>query len=380
MTTRREALKVAAPGVEEGVTTLELFFDLVFVFAVTQLTQLVLDAGGAEGYGRAALVLAVTWWMYDGYAWLSNNVGPRTLSTRLPMLVAMACFLVMAIATPDAFGDGAWPFAIAYLVVVLVHAASFARSTVGGSAVAIRGILPVNLAAALCLVGAAAVGDDRGWIGWVAAVAVLALSVALRREEGFAIRPAHFAERHELLIIIALGETVVATGVGAQGHLTEASVLVAAVLSLALIAAMWWVYFTGDDERALAALAAAPPERMPSDALWAYGLAHPVMIAGLVLVAAGLHEVVHAPGHHLSARYAVTMAAGVAVYLAGEAMFRRRLGGAPAALALAGGAACLVTVPLGTAASGLAQLAGLTLVLALVLLVRAAREGPAPAG
>ena len=379
MTTRRQSLKVAAPGADEGVTTLELFFDLVFVFAVTQLTQLLLASDGAGGYGRAALVLAVTWWMYDGYAWLSNNVDPRTTSTRLPMLVAMACFLVMAIATPEAFGDAAWAFAIAYLVVVLVHAASFARSTVGGSAVAVRGILPVNLAAALCLVGAAAAGEDHGWIGWVAAVSVLGLSVALRREAGFTIRPGHFAERHQLLIIIALGETVVATGVGAQDHITDAAVLTAAILSLALIAAMWWVYFTGDDERALERLEASPPERMSSDALWAYGLAHPVMIAGLVMVAAGLHEVVHAPGHHLAARWAWTMAGGLAVYLAGEAMFRRRLGGGPVAPTLLAGAACLLTVPLGTAGSGLAQLAGLTALLVVWLVLRAAREGAEPA-
>ena len=137
MTTRRASLKVTAPGAEEGVTTLELFFDLVFVFAVTQLTALILESDGAAGYARAGLVLAVTWWMYDGYAWLSNNVGPRTASTRLPMLAAMACFLVMAISTPQAFGDAAWLFAGAYVIVVLVHAASFARSSLGGSAAAI---------------------------------------------------------------------------------------------------------------------------------------------------------------------------------------------------------------------------------------------------
>ena len=171
-----------------------------------------------------------------------------------------------------------------------------------------------------------------------------------------------------------------ATGVGAQdAHLTETAVLLAVLLSMALIAAMWWVYFTGDEERGLAGLEASPPERMASDALWAYALAHLVMIAGLVLVAAGLHEVVHGPGHHLSARFAVTMAAGVTVYLVGEAMFRRRLGAGPVTLLLAGGAACLVTVPLGTSVSGLAQLAGLSALLIALLLARHRAEVPAPA-
>ena len=370
----RASLKVTAPGLGQGVTMLELFFDLVFVFAVTQLTALVVSSHGGGGYARAGAVLVVTWWMYDGYAWLSNNVPPTTLSTRLPMLVAMAGFLVMAIATPDAFGEAAWLFAAAYTVVVLVHAGSFARSTLGGSAAAIRDILPVNLAVALCLVGAAAAGDGWRWVGWVAALVILAVSVVLRRESGFTLRAGHFGERHQLLIIIALGETIVATGAGAQGHVTHASVLVAVLLSMALVAAMWWVYFGGDDQRGAEALAASSPERMASDALWAYALGHLVMIAGLVLVAAGLHEVVHRPLHQLSARYAVTMAAGGAVYLLGVVMFHRRLGLGAEALLAAGGLICLATVPLGTAVSGLAELGGLVAVLVGVVVVRARRE------
>ena len=299
--------------------------------------------------------------MYDGYAWLSNNVGPRTASTRLPMLAAMTCFLVMAISTPQAFGDAAWLFAGAYLLVVLVHAASFARSTLGSSGEAIRGILPVNLAAALCLVAAAAIGDDHGWIGWVAAVAVLAGSVVLRRESEFSIRPAHFAERHQLLIIIALGETIVATGW--VGGPADRGVGARSCCCHGAVAATW----RGSE---------APARTGPSSRPQALAIG---MVAGLVLVAAGLHEVVHHPGHHLTARFAVTMAAGVGVYLLGEAMFRHRLGVGPVGLLTITALACLATVPLGTAVSGLAQLAGLAAVLLVALLARSYLEGQAEA-
>ncbi|MEP6667050.1 MAG: low temperature requirement protein A [Nocardioidaceae bacterium] len=131
MSVSKEQILAAQPG-DAPVTRLELFFDLVFVFAVTQLTDLVVESDGATGYLHAAAVLIVTWWMYDGYAWLANNVGPTTTSTRLPMLLAMTCFLVMAIAVPEVFGDTAWQFAIACLVVVVIHAISFTRSTLAG--------------------------------------------------------------------------------------------------------------------------------------------------------------------------------------------------------------------------------------------------------
>src|ERR1700760_987524 len=239
---------VAAPDEGRPVSTLELFFDLVFVFTITQVTALVRDGTGVTGYLRGAAVLVVTWWMYDGYAWLSNNIEPTTLSTRLPMLAGMAGFLFMAIATPQAFGSQAWAFAIAYLLVVLIHGAQFTRSSLGTSSEAIRRIVPVNVGAALMLVLAAALGGGLAWIGWALAIVPLVLAVVVRRERGFALRAGHFAERHQLIIIIALGETVVAVGAGAQDRLHSFPVVVAVLLSLALLSAVWWLYFGGDDD------------------------------------------------------------------------------------------------------------------------------------
>ena len=119
---------------------LELFFDLVFVFVITQITTLISAASGWAGYGRAALVLSLTWYIYNGFAWLTNNVAPTTLATQLPMFASMACFLAMAVVVPDAFGAGAWVFGIAYLTVIVIHAVQFARSSLGTSAEAIRAI------------------------------------------------------------------------------------------------------------------------------------------------------------------------------------------------------------------------------------------------
>jgi low temperature requirement protein LtrA len=362
-------LKAATPTEDAPVTMLELFFDLVFVFSVTQLTTLILMSGGWRGYGRAALVLVVTWWMYAGYAWLANNVGPTTVSTRLPMLVAMTCFLVMAIAVPDAFGSGAWLFAIGYLLVVLVHAVSFARSTLGGSAAAIRSILPVNLGTALLLVLAALVGEGWGWAFWVAACLVLATSVVRTGESGFSVRTEHFVERHQLLIIIALGETIIATGVSAQGQLTHLDVLAAVLLSMLVISCLWWVYFgSGDDQAGARALDEVSEARRTVMGMRAYSLTHLAHIAGLVLVAVGLHEVVHHPVRHLTWAGALTLSAGCALYLVGEIAFRRVLHLGTVAGHLVTAVACLVVAVVGVTVNGAIQLLSLGVVLLGLLL------------
>jgi low temperature requirement protein LtrA len=360
--------KAALPG-DVPVTRLELFFDLVFVYLVTQLTDLVVESHGATGYLHAAAVLFVTWWMYDGYAFLSNNVPPTTTSTRLPMLLAMTCFLVMAIAVPDVFGDSAWQFAIAFLLVTSIHFVSFTRSSLGGSAAAIRGIAPTNFGTALLIVAAAIVGEEWGWVCWALAVAVLSLSVVRNVARGFNIRAEHFAERHALIVIIALGETIIAIGKGAEHHLDDAEILIAVIASMVLISTLWWAYFGGDEEEAAGVLDATPTEQQAYRALISYSLTHLLHVFGLVLIAAGLHEVMHDPGHHLDTRIAVTMAAGVATYLVGEAAFRGSLGLGGTVPLLGGAALALLMSPLGVHVSGLVELLALAAVCILTVLV-----------
>ena len=300
--------RVASPDAHAPVTTLELFFDLVFVFTVTQLTDLVLEPHGGAGYLQAFVVLWVIWWMYDGFAWLANNVGPTTTSTRLPMLVAMAAFLVIAIAVPGAFGEDRWPFALSYLVIVLVHLFSFLRSSLGGSARAIVSIAPVNLGMALGLLLAAALPEPVRWLGWLLAVLLPLGSVLRRAEGGFSIRPAHFAERHRLMLIIALGESVLAVGRSAQEHLTEPAYLVAALLATVLVALLWWVHFADDAALARVERVIERPEGVSArTALYAFSFGYLVLVAGLILVAAGVHVAVHDPGHDLAWRAALTL-------------------------------------------------------------------------
>jgi low temperature requirement protein LtrA len=366
-------LSVEAPKSGEGVTTLELFFDLVFVYTITQVTDLVTHAH----YGEALAVMAVTWWMYDGYCWLSNNVGPTTVSTRVPMLVAMAAFLVMAVATPSVFGESGWPFAIAYTVVVVVHGLQFGRSSLGGSSQAILRVLPLNATVCVGLLLAAVLDDDGRWYGWAVALGAIVVAATRVQGTGFTLRPDHFAERHQLLIIIALGEIVVATGAGAQGRLDEVAVLSTVLLSMVLLAGLWWVYFGGDDARAAEVLASAPEDELGGHAFWAYSMAHLVHILGLVLVAAGLHEVVLEPAHHLPLHSAVCLASGTAVYLLAEVMFRIRLRfGAFDVLA----AAALLVAPLTLLGqvNGMVELGALGALVAVTMLVdhrRSAHRG-----
>jgi low temperature requirement protein LtrA len=153
----------------DRVSTLELFFDLIFVFTVTQVARLVSGAHGAGDLGAAALILTVAWWMYGGYAWLTNNIGTAGLALRLLMLVGMAAYFVMALAIPRAGGDDGFVFGIAFTLVTIVHTVLFMQAP-NSSARAILGIAPYNLAAAAC--GRARFDPPIRWIGWAAAIAI----------------------------------------------------------------------------------------------------------------------------------------------------------------------------------------------------------------
>jgi low temperature requirement protein LtrA len=361
--------RVQSPDAAAPVTMLELFFDLVFVFTVTQLTTVVTNTHTALGFVQAGTVLFVIWWMYDGYCWLSNNVGPTSTSTRLPMLFAMAAFLVLAIAVPEAYGKDAWLFAAAYLGVVIVHAVSFLRSTLGGSARAMLAIAPVNLGAAALLFVAAALPHDLRWIAWIGAVALFVAAMVTQRESGFSIRPVHFAERHRLLLIIALGESVIAIGVSAEGHIAAARYLVAVLLAMLLIALFWWIHFADDESatEALLRIERDDPGRLVRVAMFAFSMSYLLLVAGLIPVASGLHEVVHDPGHHLSWLAAGTLGVGTAIYLVGNSVHLWLLG-LSGGWALKGAAlVCLATIPLGHEVTGDAQVVALCLVLGAAL-------------
>lgn len=356
------------------VSTLELFFDLVFVFTITQVSHLVLHAHGIEEILRAFLVLTVTWWMYGGYAWLTNNVGTDQLLNRLLVLVAMAGFMVMALAVPHAFDYDGLAFGLAYLLVNVIHAVLFTQAPDQSSARAIWGIAPFNIATALLVVVAGLVDPAWNWVFWIAAIGVLASTRVFRRTSGFAIQPAHFVERHSLVFIIALGESIISIGLGAAGEPVTPLLVTATVLGLGLSAALWWSYFSQDEERAEHALSSVRGDERARMALNAFGYAHLVILAGVVLTAAAITLIIehlHEPEHTTSS---IMLASGIAIYLLGDVLFRRWIKIPSSTLRLIMAVVSLATIPVGMWAGGLAQIASL-IVLFVVMFALEGRKG-----
>jgi low temperature requirement protein LtrA len=348
------------------VTTLELFFDLVFVFAITQVAHLVGHAHGALDLLRALLVLTVVWWMYGGYAWLTNNIALDRLVHRLLLLVAMAAFLVVALRIPLVAGRHGVAFGLAYLAIVLVHAALFTRAP-NASARAIWSVLPFNFVLAALVAVSGFVTPVWNWTPWAGAALAIVVTTAARRERGFAINPAHFAERHGLVVLIALGESVVAIGTGAAGLPLRWSLLTALGLGIALAACVWWTYFDADDTRGEHAMAHASGPERATLAIRGYYYAHLVMIAGIVTAAAGMAQVIGDASRRAPPAAAWLLSSGIAVYLLGESAFRRVLRIAPARARLVGAALVLATGPIAARAGSLVQLAAVVAILVVVL-------------
>jgi low temperature requirement protein LtrA len=354
-----------AQAVGPRVSTLELFFDLVFVFIVTQIAHLVHAGHSAVDLVRVFFVLAAIWWMYAGYSWLTNNIGTRRPSQRLLMLLAMAGFLVMALRVPELGERHGVAFGLAYLFVVLVHAALFAHA-VGR---AILAILPFNLALAAMAVLSGLLAPEWNWAPWAGAGFAIFASTLARRESGFRLEPGHFVERHGLVVLIAIGESVVAIGAGAAALPPGLALGAVVVLGLGLAAGIWWCYFDGDAERAEHALAAASPERRSRLAITAFYHAHLVMLLGIIGAAAGVHDAVAGLGGASSAAASWLLAGGVAIYLGGHALFRRLLGIGRARGRLVAAALALPAVLIGRAAGSVWQLAFLVALLAVLALV-----------
>jgi low temperature requirement protein LtrA len=355
-----------APGSREDVrvSTLELFFDLVFVFTITQLTAVLAHDPNGTGVLRVGLMLVVIWWMYGGYAWLTNVVAPDRLAYQLLLLGGMAAFLVISLAIPTAFGDGGLAFGLAYLVVILIHAGLFTRSQAGASATAILKVAPLNLVAAFAIVVAGIAGGTARDVLWGVAVAVIILPSLRPPDPRFEIAPGHFVERHGLVVIVALGESVVAVGIGATGHALTLGLVAVAVLGLALTAGLWWAYFgEGEDERAFEAMRSAPRGKRPRLALNGFYHWHLLILFGIIALASALESAIAHPLDPLSFARSLALAGGVACFLVGDALFRRTLSIGDTRWRLAAAALALATLPLGPAASAVAEVAALVVVL-----------------
>jgi low temperature requirement protein LtrA len=342
------------------VSTLELFFDLIFVFTITQLTELVIEAHTILEWLRIPALLAIIWWMYAGYVWLTNNSNMQLAKLRGLLMVAMAGFLVMALAIPTAFDTGGLAFGLAYFMVVLIHFVLFNHTENSSSRQAIWRIAPFNFGACLCFLLAAWLENPFKAYLWGLAFVILISSSFLRRERSFALRTAHFAERHGLVILIALGESVVGIGVGAKAEPLGLSLILACLLGLTLCISLWWVYFESDDTLAENTLAGASGTDRARIAMLGYGYAHLFLILGIVISAAGIKQMI-AQLHNPSQAAAWSVGVGVAVYLWAQAWFRQVTGIKYSRSRVLAGVVVLATIPLGLYLGGFIQIAAMVL-------------------
>jgi low temperature requirement protein LtrA len=352
------------------VTTLELFFDLVFAFTLTQLAALLASRFSAAHVAQVLLVFGLLWWMYEGYAWLTNARPPVRTTERLLLLIGMAGFLVIGLAIPRGFAGSALALGLGYLVVVVVHACLYFRVNRN-----IIRVAPFNVIAALLVTvagllrGPAGAEQPAGYALWAAALAVqLGSPLIVRPRSLFRLRPRHLSERHNALLLVALGESVAAIGAGAAriGQMT-AQLAAAAVLGLALAAALWWIVFGGDrEDRAERVLTAASNERRTALALSALFYGSIPLLLGLIAMGAGVQQSVAHPASP-AAGAAVALGAGAALFLAGDVAVRHLLGLGLARLRAAAAAAVLACALIGAFAAIEAQLAAVTVVLALLL-------------
>jgi low temperature requirement protein LtrA len=356
------------------VSTLELFFDLVFVFTITQLTGVLVDGRDAAAIAQVVVMLLLIWWMYDGYAWLTNSIATDLLRFRLLLLGGMGGFLVIALAVPEAYEGDGLAFGLGYLVVVLLHAGMYVRGASVSEVRAILRIAPFNVLAVVLVLVGGALGGDLQWITWALTGALLWVTPHVTTVEGFVVRVSHFVERHGLVVIVALGESIVVIGAGAAELPLDTGLVLVALLSLGLSASLWWVYFS-DEEAVEHALNEAPPERRPQLALTGFGYWHYGILLGIVAVAAGLKKAIGDPYEPLNGWIAVGLAVGAALYIVCDVGFRRTFGIARSQARLAASAAALATIPVGIGLAAAAQVGALAAIVAVALIV----EGSEPA-
>jgi low temperature requirement protein LtrA len=310
----------------ERVLPLELFFDLVFVLALTQCTALMYDRPTWSGLAQGVLVLAVLWWSWTGYAWLTSVVDPEEGAVRMSIFAAMASLLIVAICVPEAFDSLALEFALAYGAVRAGHIALFVLASRDDPALR-KSVTGLGLGTAVgvgLLIGASFLDGLAQGALWGLALLLDMGEPYLFGSEGWRLVPEHFAERHGLIIIIALGESIVAIGAGAEASLTV-GIAAAAVVGVLLSAALWWTYFDVVALVSARRLVGATEGRERNElARDSYSYLHFPMVAGIVLVALGLKKTLADVGDPLAIVSAFALLGGTAFYLLGLVGFRYR--------------------------------------------------------
>ena len=303
-----------------------MFFDLVFVLAITQVTAYLASHLNWLGVAEGLIILGLMWWAWVGYSWLTNSVDSDDVLTRLTIFTAMAGLVVVALAMPGAFGDEALLMACAYALVRAMQVGLYAYGTDHDDPNhgAILKLAPGFMFSSLLLiVGALVGGDAQLWI-WLAALLIDVATPFISDTSGFRVHAGHFAERHGLIVIIALGESIVALGAAASGQPLNVALVAGVTMGVGIAASLWWTYF---DVTAVAAehrLASVGPVARARLARDAYSVIHLPMIAGVVLLALGLKKALGQADHHLELIPALALVGGPALYLLGLVAFRYR--------------------------------------------------------
>jgi low temperature requirement protein LtrA len=349
---------------EQRVTPLELFFDLVFVFGFTQVTTLLSNNPTWSGLLHALLVLVALWWAWAAYAWLTNIADPDEALVWGTMMVAMAAMFVAALAVPEVFGRHGVVFGVSFLIVAVMQLALYALAARGDRdlLMAILRIAPTSLAGALLILVAGFVhGPLKSWL-WLAALVVGFFGPLFIRLGGWRLHPAHFVERHGLIVIIAIGESLVGIGVGARGTSLDAGVIVAAVLGFAVAASFWLAYFDFFTIRAQQLLTDRSGAARIALARDTYTYLHLPMVAGIVLFAFAMKTTLAHVGDELAAVPAFALCVGPALYLFAFVALRVRVSHELRGGRLVAAAACAALFPLALAVPAIVALSLLTAV------------------
>ncbi len=354
-------------GAERRTAPVELLWDLVFVFAVTQVATLLGRNLTWGGFGKGMLALALMWWAWSAFVWATNAQDPDAPAFRVAMLLATALIFLAGVALPGAFGPDAMLFAVTYALVRLIHLAIYVDASRRGNASlrAISGFaVTVLIGMALLLAGAFASGGARVALWALAAAIDYAGPAWLTRERLRGLQQvavAHFAERYGLFVIICLGESVVNIGLGAEGRRLDAATVTAVLLALLITIGLWWTYFDRVADAAQDRLARHDdPVLAAADG---YSYLHLLIVAGIIVFAVGAKIAVAHAARPLSTGAALTMCGGVALFLVGHAAFRARMLGTVAWGEIVAAVACVVPFALASSVAAAVTAGVLTAVL-----------------
>jgi low temperature requirement protein LtrA len=349
---------------EQRATPLELFFDLVFVFGFTQVTTVLSNDATWRGLEHGLLILVALWWAWAAYAWLTNTVDPEEGPVWGSMLVAMGAMFVAALAVPEAFGRHGVVFGVAFLIVIVMQVTLYALAARGEPDLlaAILRFAPSTLVGATLILVAGFVSTDVRPLLWLAGLAVGLLGPLRGSLEGWRLHPAHFVERHGLIVIIALGESLAAIGFGARGTGLTAGVIVAAVLGLAVAASFWLAYFDFFTRRAQRLLRDRSGVQQIALARDTYTYLHLPMVTGIVLFAFAMKETLAHTGDALDTVPALCLAGGPALYLLAYVAIRWRIAHSVRGGRSVAALACASLIPLAMAVPAIGALAALTAV------------------